>query len=452
MLALKKARAQQQRWGTSQWRTKVAEVLLPFRRGISHGGSLSKKAQRGDSPKKAMTPTTSTQVAVDAPGVLSAAVGAVLGHNATAGIPPELEVPAAEAETSLKKETVAGGCASSRLHQRMSILPPMTLVGGGTFGKVYRMTAVPWSAVGGVVPEPVAVKVLNKLDDSRHVQAQMSKHLRREIELLTELADCPGIVQLLSWTEGLFDAHLVFPLFPEDLHTYMQRGALKLSGSGNFDKLPGICKQLLLGLSHMHNLRILHRDLKPLNMLVNDRASAVGDNDRRSRHVTAVIADVGGAIKVSTPVDGVIQEVVHEQGSEPTTYQYRAPELFVKKRIRRCSYSSDVWAMGVSIAELDLGVAPFGRSKMQRSHMDDIFKDILRILYGKDRQQFDDEGAHQARFIEKLSTLQLKRADALPWGKSRGIRFQTFLRVFFLPSPKARPSARALSEDQALSG
>ena len=139
---------------------------------------------------------------------------------------------------------------------------------------------MPWSAVGDIVPEPVAVKVLFKLEDSFHEQAQMSQPLPMEIKVLTELADCPGIVELLSWTEGLFDAHLVFPLFPEDLHTYIRRGALKIGGSGNFDKLPGICKQLfLIGLSHMHNLRILHRDLKPLNMLVNDRASAVGDID-----------------------------------------------------------------------------------------------------------------------------------------------------------------------------
>ena len=34
-------------------------------------------------------------------------------------------------------------------------------------------------------------------------------------------------------------------------------------------------------------------------MLVNDRASAVGDMDGRSGLVTVVIADVGGAVKVN---------------------------------------------------------------------------------------------------------------------------------------------------------
>ena len=314
---------------------------------------------------------------------------------------------------------------------------------------------MPWSAVGDIVPEPVAVKVLFKLEDSFHEQAQMSQPLPMEIKVLTELADCPGIVELLSWTEGLFDAHLVFPLFPEDLHTYIRRGALKIGGSGNFDKLPGICKQLLIGLSHMHNLRILHRDLKPLNMLVNDRASAVGDIDpsavgdidRRSRLVTAVIADVGGAVKVvSTPVEGGIEEDIDPSAvgdSEPTTYQYRAPELFVKKKLRRCSYSSDVWAMGVSIAEMDLGVVPFGKSSMRRAQMDEIFKDMLRILYGKGPRHFDEQhfgsscmgkvrstSMSTSDLLVWMSTLQLKQADALPWGKSRGIRFRSFLMVF----------------------
>ena len=77
-------------------------------------------------------------------------------------------------------------------------------------------------------------------------------------------------------------------------------------------------------------------------MLVNDRASAVGDIDpsavgdidRRSRLVTVVIADVGGAVKVvSTPVEGGIEEDIDPSavGCEPTTYQYRAPELFQKR-------------------------------------------------------------------------------------------------------------------------
>ena len=73
---------------------------------------------------------------------------------------------------------------------------------------------MPWSAVGDIVPEPVAVKVLFKLEDSFHEQAQMSQPLPMEIKVLTELADCPGIVELLSWTGGLFDAHLVFPFSP----------------------------------------------------------------------------------------------------------------------------------------------------------------------------------------------------------------------------------------------
>ena len=123
--------------------------------------------------------------------------------------------------------------------------------------------------------------------------------------------------------------------------------------------MPSICKQLLLGLSRLHELQITHRDVKPLNMLVN--VSAVGDAEQ---HI-AVLADLGGAIRMSAPV-GSACIPVDAQGSDPTTYHYRAPELFVKKQCRSCSYPSDVWAMGVSIAEMDMGCVPFGRLAMQR--------------------------------------------------------------------------------------
>ena len=148
------------------------------------------------------------------------------------------------------------------------------------------------------------------------------------------VAGSPGIIQLLSWTEGLFDVHLSFPLCTEDLHTYMRRGALKVVRPGPPDNIHCSCKQLLSGLSRLHELQITHRYVKPLNMLVN--VSAVGNAEQ---HI-AVLADLGGAIRMSAPV-GSACIPVDAQGSDPTTYHYRAPELFVKKQCRRCSYHSD---------------------------------------------------------------------------------------------------------------
>ena len=130
---------------------------------------------------------------------------------------------------------------------------------------------------------------------------------------MTRLPACPLIASFLSVST------LASPLFTEDLYSYMRRGALKVVGLGPPDKMPSICKQLLLGLGRLHELQILHRDVKPLNMLVH--VSAVGDEEQ----TRAVLADLGGAIRMSARV-GSAAFPLDAQGTEPTTYQYRAPE------------------------------------------------------------------------------------------------------------------------------
>jgi len=138
-------------------------------------------------------------------------------------------------------------------------------------------------------------------------------------------------------------------------------------------------------------------------------------------------------------------------GSRPTTYQYRAPELFVWKKFRGCSYPCDVWAMGVSIAHMDLGTVPFGRLQMQRSQMEDIFADQLRVLCKANSEMFDVHVRKDpTQFLKKLGRLTLREASCLPWGRSRGTVVQDFLRKCFFLSPESRPLAKTLVRETAL--
>jgi len=148
----------------------------------------------------------------------------------------------------------------------------------------------------------VAVKVLPKLAFTKDNAVECDGYVAQEVDILTLLADAPGVVQLLSWTEGLFDVHLAFHMYPCSLHDYIQRGALKLGSKGKPDMMPGICKQLLLALDHVHGLNIVHRDLKPANILVDESAvpdmfSAVGETISavgETKGPKVVIADFGG--------------------------------------------------------------------------------------------------------------------------------------------------------------
>eukprot|EP00884_Botryococcus_braunii_P013834 jgi/Botrbrau1/22451/Bobra.0091s0053.1 len=88
---------------------------------------------------------------------------------------------------------------------------------------------------------------------------------------------------------------------------------------------------ILTGLAHVHANKVMHRDLKPQNILLEDRSN------------TARLADFGLArICQSQPGAAYSPDVV--------TLLYRAPELLLGAT--RYSYKVDVWSVGCIFAEL----------------------------------------------------------------------------------------------------
>jgi len=101
------------------------------------------------------------------------------------------------------------------------------------------------------------------------------------------------------------------------MDTHGDRGALPLNTVKNFTW------QLLNGISFCHKNRVLHRDLKPQNLLINRR----GD---------LKIGDFGLARAFGVPVNTFSNEVV--------TLWYRAPDVLLGSRTY--STSIDIWSVG----------------------------------------------------------------------------------------------------------
>ncbi|RDB21937.1 Cyclin-dependent kinase 1 [Hypsizygus marmoreus] len=173
----------------------------------------------------------------------------------------------------------------------------------------------------------------------------------REISLLKELRD-DNIVKLLDIVHADQKLYLVFEFLDVDLKRYMETGNQKRTPI-TLDIVKKFTHQLNSGLLYCHSHRILHRDLKPQNLLIDNR-----DNLK--------LADFGLARAFGIPMRTYTHEVV--------TLWYRAPEVLLGSR--HYSTAIDMWSVGCIFAEMAMQGAPLFPGD---SEIDQIFK-IFRIL------------------------------------------------------------------------
>ncbi|PPR05021.1 hypothetical protein CVT24_010214 [Panaeolus cyanescens] len=213
-------------------------------------------------------------------------------------------------------------------------------VGEGTYGVVYKAKDVNNGSI-------VALKKIRLEAEDEGVPSTAI----REISLLKELKD-DNIVRLLDIVHADQKLYLVFEFLDVDLKRYIETGNQNRTPI----TLPIVKKfthQLNSGLLFCHSHRILHRDLKPQNLLIDRR-----DNLK--------LADFGLARAFGIPMRTYTHEVV--------TLWYRAPEVLLGAR--HYATAIDMWSVGCIFAEMAMQGAPLFPGD---SEIDQIFK-IFRIL------------------------------------------------------------------------
>lgn len=212
-------------------------------------------------------------------------------------------------------------------------------IGEGTYGVVFK-------GKNKKTGEIVAMKKIRLESEDEGVPSTAI----REISLLKELKH-PNIVGLQDVLMQEAKLYLIFEFLTMDLKKYMDTNVPK---DGQMD--PKLVKsytyQLLQGLLFCHQRRVLHRDLKPQNLLI-DKSGCIK------------IADFGLARAFGIPVRVYTHEVV--------TLWYRAPEVLLGSPKYSCPI--DMWSMGTIFAEM-VNRRPLFQGD---SEIDQLFR-IFRVL------------------------------------------------------------------------
>jgi len=200
-------------------------------------------------------------------------------------------------------------------------------LGVGGFGSVYK-------ALDTIRDRYIAIKV----SEVKKIGGKIFS-LQDEMQAFDKVPDHANIahyeeVHQFMMPNGVYD-YAIMQYYPEgNLKMLMDSGSLKTG-----DK-KSIIEGVLRGINHLHQHEVLHRDLKPGNILIS----------KRGGQYIPKIADFG------------LSKLVLEGGSNFSnsfgggTLAYSAPEQLLGEKLR---YNTDLWSIGILIYELFLGERPF---------------------------------------------------------------------------------------------
>uniref|UniRef100_A0A3B4WK72 non-specific serine/threonine protein kinase n=1 Tax=Seriola lalandi dorsalis TaxID=1841481 RepID=A0A3B4WK72_SERLL len=203
-------------------------------------------------------------------------------------------------------------------------------IGKGTYGKVYRVT----NKKDG---SQAAVKVLDPIND-------VDEEIEAEYNILRSLSNHPNVVKFYGMfykSDNLSGGQLwlVLELCNGGSVTELIKGLLMRGQRLQEPVISYILCSALLGLQHLHNNRIIHRDVKGNNILLTTE---------------------GGVKLVDFGVSAQLTSARLRRNTSVGTPFWMAPEVIACEQQYDYSYDArcDVWSLGITAIELADGDPP----------------------------------------------------------------------------------------------
>lgn len=195
-------------------------------------------------------------------------------------------------------------------------------IGRGSFGEV-------WLAEDNILNIKVAVKIYIALDSKG---LEEFKNEFRNVRHLNH----PNLLRPDYYDHNQNNPYLVMTFCPETVGDRV--------GKMSEQDVWSLIKDVSAGLEYLHKMDIVHRDIKPDNILKNDQG-------------VYVISDFGLSQKMRSTLRRASARNNDNKDSMSGTVGYMAPEMFSAKP--NAVKATDIWAFGATIYEVITGEMPF---------------------------------------------------------------------------------------------
>ena len=332
---------------------KVETMQSPVMRASRLGSEpVAATALPSSRPGSALPSTAASTIAATSTSAAAAATAADANYNATCEALDDFTLPTVRLSCLPRKLPSAPPLSGRERRKARKPLPPLNQrkfygcsslddyeisikLGQGTFGEVLKGRQI-------LTGTQVALKkvTIHDAKDGLPITAL------REIKLLKKLQH-PSIVPVIdmafrpSGERGkLGDVYMVEPYMDHDLNGMLENPSIRLEHS----QIKLYMKQLLEGTLYLHKNRILHRDMKAANLLINNKGQLQ-------------IADFGLARPYRDPGQSWTgkgwQGGTHKYTNMVVTRWYRPPELLAGEK--KYGPPIDMWGIGCILAEMIIG-------------------------------------------------------------------------------------------------